>query len=308
MTNATTHPASIVAPPRLPELGARRRLSSAALMALALLLTAGAARGADRPEGAVAGDAEFVEVPPIEGIPGPLFFQMPTLTFVPKGTMRVTVGARWQDDVELPYSGLTGDLAQLGMLRVDVGFGSRIAVRVQGTTRQVLRIDWDKSRQVPPSEVDATDDSTNDAGDFSVLTVAQVMPQRGWKPALGLRVEAKLPNTNERKGIGTNTTDVLLSVPAQSRFGRLVVNTDLGIGILTQPTNAQAQTDTLLYGLAAAYEATPRWMLSGELFGRWSSAGGVPGTGNRGGVHAAASWATGPWAFGLLRRLSLPII
>lgn len=300
MPCANEHPASIEDPARRPTRGDGRRLPRGAVVALALLLATGSARAADRPEGVAFPDAEFVEVPAIEGIPGPLFLEMPTLTFVPKGTMRVTLGARWQDDVELPYSGLAGDLAQLGMVRVDVGFGSRIAVRIQGTTRQVLKIDWDQSRQVPPSNVDPADDRTDDAGDFSVLTVAQIMPQRGWKPALGLRVEAKLPNTSQANGIGTNTTDVLLSVPAQSRFGRLVVNTDVGLAILTHPTNAQAQTDSLLYGLSAAYELTPRWLVSGELVGRWAHNGGTIGTGNRGGVHVGVSWSKGPLAVGLI--------
>ena len=272
---------------------------AAARLALAALLAAGrgAAEPGPPPQPAAAPE-EFVPVPPVEGIPGPLFFETPTLTFVPKGTMRVTAGARFLDDVEIPYSGLAGDLWQLGLVRVDVGFGSRVEVRIQGAVQQRLEIDRDASDPRPPT--DPTGGTTTDSGDFSILTIAQVMPERGWKPAFGLRVEVKLPNTNQARGIGTNTTDVLLSVPARKRYGKLLLFSDLGVGILTTPRNAQRQTDVLLYGLAAAYEATPRWMLSGELFGRWSSAGGVPGTGNRGGVHVAASWATGPWALGLI--------
>ena len=255
---------------------------------------AGEASGPDEPAAAEV----FVPVPPVEGIPGPLFFETPTLTFVPKGTMRVTLGARWLDDVELPYSGLAGDLAQLGIVRVDVGFGSRIEVRVQGAVQQRLRVDRDRSDVRPPTDVSSG--TTTDTGDFSVLTIAQVLPERGWKAAFGLRVEVKLPNTNETRGIGTNTTDVLLSVPAQKHFGRLVLNGDLGIGILTVPTNAQRQTDVLLYGFAVAWEARRGWLLSGELNGRWSSAGGRPGTGNRASIRGGVSWATGPWAVGVI--------
>ncbi|HPA53202.1 MAG TPA: hypothetical protein PLP50_16545 [Thermoanaerobaculia bacterium] len=259
-------------------------------------------QAAGRPEESLAGKpegaGEFVPVPPVVGIPGPLFFETPTLTFVPKGTIRVTAGVRWLNEVEYPYSGLSGDLAQLPVVRVDVGFGSRIEVRVQGAARQRLRIDWDASDVHPPAEVSG--DATADAGDFSVVTIAQVMPERGWKAAFGLRVEVKLPNTSEKAGIGTNTTDVLLSVPAQKRLGRLVFNSDVGVGILTQPTSAQRQTDVLLYGLAAAYEASPAWMLSAEVNGRWTSSGGKPGTGNHSTVRMGASWSTGPVAVGLV--------
>ncbi|HEX2800130.1 MAG TPA: hypothetical protein VHQ44_10730, partial [Thermoanaerobaculia bacterium] len=100
----------------------------------------------------------MVPVPPVEGVPGPLFFETPTLALLPKGTARVTVGAAWKDGVYIPSSGLAGDLAQLGLVRVDLGFSNRIEVRVQGIVRQRLEIDEARSHQVPPSRV--TGDTT----------------------------------------------------------------------------------------------------------------------------------------------------
>ena len=268
-----------------------RRPLAGLLVVAALALAATGEAGEELP-------AEVFEaVPPVDGIPGPLFLETPTLTFVPKGTMRVTVGAQLLHGVELPYSGLAGDLAQLGLTRVEIGFGRTIQVRIQGAIQQVLRVD--QSRSDPKPWVDVDGGVTRDSGDFSVLTVAQVLPQRGWKPAWGLRVEVKLPNTDQTKGIGTNTTDVLLSVPGQKRLGRLLLNSDLGIGILTVPTNAQRQTDVLLYGFGAAWDLGPRWMLSGEVNGRWSSAGGAPGTGNRADLRAGVAWSYRSWALGL---------
>lgn len=269
----------------------RRPLAGLLVVAAAFALAAARAAGEEPPP------ETFELVPPVEGIPGPLFYGTPTLRFVPKGTLRVTFGVQLLHGVELPYSGLAGDLAQIGLTRLEIGFGRTIQVRIQGAVQQVLRIDEERSD--PKPWVDADGSTTRDSGDFSVLTVAQILPERGWKPAFGLRVEVKLPNTDQRKGIGTNTTDVLLSAPGQKRFGRLLLNSDLGIGILTVPTNAQRQTDVLLYGLAAAWEASPRWMLSGEVNGRWSSAGGAPGTGNRSDLRAGVSWSSGSWALGL---------
>lgn len=73
----------------------RWRLAAIALALTLLPLRQAAGRPeeslAGRPEGA----GELVPVPPVVGIPGPLFFETPTLTFVPKGTIRVTAGARW---------------------------------------------------------------------------------------------------------------------------------------------------------------------------------------------------------------------
>ena len=269
----------------------RRPLAGLLVVAAAFVLAAARAAGEEPPP------ETFELVPPVEGIPGPLFYGTPTLRFVPKGTLRVTFGVQLLHGVELPYSGLAGDLAQLGITRLEIGFGRTIEVRIQGAVRQALRIDEDRSDPGPRVDVDGG--ATRDSGDFSVLTIARILPERGWKPAFGLRVEVKLPNTDERKGIGTNTTDVLLSVPAQKRLGRFLLNSDLGIGILTVPTDAQRQTDTLLYGLAAAWEASQSWTLSGEVNGRWSPPGGEPGTGNRADLRAGVSWSSGSWALGL---------
>lgn len=240
----------------------------------------------------------FIPVPPVEGVPGPLFFQTPTLAFVPKGTVRITAGAAYLHGVTIASSGLAGDLEQLGLCRVDLGFSSRIEVRVQGIVRQRLEIDEDRSHQVPPSQV--TGSTTHDAGDFSVITIARLLPERKALPAIGLRVEAKLPNTNEQRGIGTNTTDVILSIPIQKSFGKMFVVADAGLGILTEPASAQSQNDVLVYGFAAAYSATPRLLVSGELAGRWAPSGSHPGTGDQATLRAGVSYSFGPSAVGVL--------
>lgn len=240
----------------------------------------------------------MVPVPPVEGVPGPLFFQTPTLVFVPKGTVRVTFGAVYLDHVSIPSSGLAGNMEEFGRVRVDLGFSSRIEVRVQGVVRQRLEIDWDQSHQVPPSQV--TGSTTHDAGDFSVITLARLLPQRGLLPEWGLRIEAKLPNTDEQRGIGTDTTDVIISVPLQTRIGRLFMVADLGLGILTEPKNAQSQNDVLVYGFAAAYNATPQLLVSGEIAGRWADSGSTPGTGSQSTLRAGASYSFGPSAVAVL--------
>lgn len=268
-------------------------------VAVTCVATSPAAAGSDLLPTPDPGATEtFIPVPPVEGVPGPLLFWTPTLSFVPKGTVRVTTGASFLGGVAIPSSGLAGDLYQIGMVRADLGFSDRIEVRIQGVVRQELRIDRERSHPIPPAEVSG--DETHDAGDFSVITIARVMPERGWKPAVGLRIEAKLPNTDERRGIGTNTTDVLLSVPLQKRFGRLLVVTDVGLGILTEPSSGQSQNDVLLYGLAVAYAASPKLMLSGELVGRWAASGASPGTASRSALHAGASYSFGPTAVGVI--------
>jgi hypothetical protein len=85
-----------------------------------------------------------VRVEPVEGIPGPLSFERPTLAFVPKGTLLVTTGTRGLSGMTLPASGLASDVSELGMVRADVDFGSRSQVRIQCALRQHLRIDAER--------------------------------------------------------------------------------------------------------------------------------------------------------------------
>ncbi len=241
---------------------------------------------------------EFIAVPPVGGPPASLLLETPVLAFVPKGTMRVTASAGVTERMTVPYSGLRGDLTEWGRLRVDIGFGSRIQMRVEGVLQQVLRIDRDRSQPLPP--VDTGGLSARDVGDFSVVTIARVMPETDRRPAVGLRVEAKLPNTNQRNGLGTNTTDVLLSAPLQKHFGQVLVAADLGVGILTEPTDAQRQNDVLLYGLAAAWQPTPRTLFSAEVVGRWAVAGETLGTSDRAVARFGGSRSFGSFAVGVI--------
>lgn len=54
------------------------------------------------PGGEPAANGVLVPVPPVEGFPGPVLFENPTLTFVPKGTIPVTLAERWPRGVEFP--------------------------------------------------------------------------------------------------------------------------------------------------------------------------------------------------------------
>ena len=87
-------------------------------------------------------------------------------------------------------------------------------------------------------------------------------------PALGFRFGAELPNSNQARGIGTNTTNFYGVILAEKRFGeKLNVFGNLGLGILTAPLEATSQNDVLLYGLAGSYLASDRVNIVGEMNG-----------------------------------------
>lgn len=229
-------------------------------------------------------------IPPGE-VPATQLLKTNDLAFVPKGTIRVGLSADYLKEVELPFSGLAGDLWQFGVLRVDIGFSDRVEVQVRGIVRQSLSVDEGRSTPVPP--VTVSSGTTHDVGDFTATTLVRVMDEKVWWPAVGFRVEAKLPNTDEAKGIGTNSTDVIVTALLQKRFGDLTVFSDVGIGILTEPTLLRSQNDVLEYGLAAKYLVSRHIMFMGEVNGRWAPSGYLPGTEDHSQLRGGLAWRQG---------------
>lgn len=211
-----------------------------------------------------------------------------SLDLVPKGTIQLGVSVDYLKGVFLPFSGLAGDLTRYGTLRADIGFGDRIEVQVRGIIDQTLSIDT--ARSDPGPGVALTSDRTSDVGDFTLTTLARLTEERRHFPAFGMRVEAKLPNTDQDKGIGTNTTDVLLSVLSEKHAGRLSVFSDLGLGILTEPTAPESQNDVVTYGLAATSRISSHFTLMGEINGRWAPSGFHPGTEDHSQIRAGGAY------------------
>lgn len=232
---------------------------------------------------------ETTRVPPITAErTGTQLLRTNSLDFVPKGTLQVGVSVDYLNGVFLPFSGLGGDLTRYGTLRADIGFGDHIEVQVRGIIDQTLSIDTARSN--PSPELTLTSDRTSDVGDFALATLARLTEERRHLPAFGMRVEAKLPNTNQNKGIGTNTTDVLLSVLTEKHAGRLSVFSDIGLGILTEPTVPESQDDVVIYGLAATGRIRSHFTLMGEVNGRWAPSGFLPGTEDHSQIRAGGAF------------------
>ncbi len=237
------------------------------------------------------GEAAYVPVVSPEDVPATQLLKTNDLYLAPKGTLRVGVAVTFLDRIEIPYSGLAGDLWQYGVIRLDAGLGDRVEVQVRGIFRQSLSIDAARSQPVPP--VTAASGTTSDVGDFDFTTIVRVMDDDGAWPAVGFRVEAKLPNTDETRGIGTNSTDVILTALLQKRVDRLTVFTDVGLGILTEPSVTHSQNDVLEYGVGAKVLVSRHVMFMGEWNGRWAPSGSLPGTEDHAQLRGGLSWRQG---------------
>jgi hypothetical protein len=195
--------------------------------------------------------------------------QTPDAETVPQGTLRAQVGFDFLQDADFPLSGLSGDVSAVGVTDLRLGVGRVVEVELQGVVQNFLQV----KREVPgPVTPDLTGpDSTHDIGDFSLWTKVRILSESGKRPALAFRFGYQMPNSDQARGIGTNSTNVFAEVILEKHLRQLKVFGDLGLGILEAPNAKFSQNDVLLYGGAFVYPLHRRLNLAGEVAGRYSS-------------------------------------
>ena len=186
------------------------------------------------------------------------------------GHVLVQVGFDFLQDVRFPLSGLRGDLTRVGALGVNFGLGKMVELQIQGTVQNFLSVREQVAAPVTPI-LSSNGLNTHDFGDFTIATKIKLIPEEGRRPAVGLRFAFEMPNSDQSKGIGLNTTNIFLSVLAQKHFGKLNTFYNLGLGILQSPLATFTQNDVLTYGVAAIYPVHKRVNLVGEVYGRHST-------------------------------------
>jgi hypothetical protein len=219
--------------------------------------------------------------------PVALGLQTNTLVLVPKGAAQIHTAFEFRPDWQAPITHAHGDFYRFGMLRFDFGIAPNVNIQVRGALRQVLRFDHGAN--------------ANDVGDFSVATIARIVAAGKHRPALGFRIETKLPNTNQDRGLGTNTTDVAMSVLATKQYGRALVFADLGLAILTAPRQLNDQNDVMVYGLGLLWNLSRHFQLAGEINGFVSPRDQIPlGTEDRSAARLGGSWKLSRFALEIL--------
>ena len=207
----------------------------------------------------------------------PLSLQTFDLILTPRGSARVYAGFELRSDWQAPITLVRGDLYRYGTLRVDFGLADNVSFHIRGAIRQTLK---------SHSQIVA-----RDAGDFSLATVARVLQEKSHRPALGFRVETKLPNTNQDRGIGNNTTDITISILATKQISALLVFSDLGLVIMSAPRQINDQNDALVYGLGMVWRLNKKLQLAGEINGFSSPRNQIPlGTEDRSAARAGMMW------------------
>ena len=194
--------------------------------------------------------------------------QTPDTEIVAPGTLRASVGFDFLNDINYPASGLTGDQTNVADLDLRLGVGRIVEVELEGTVQSFLNV----TQQVPsviPLHLTGSD-STHDVGDFSLYTKILLVGETKHRPAFAFRFGFQMPNSNQARGIGLNTTNVFASFIAQKHFGKLNTWGEAGLGILQSPLANFSQNDVLIYGVAMAYPVSQRITLVGEISGRYN--------------------------------------
>lgn len=187
------------------------------------------------------------------------------------GTVRISAGVAFQQDQDFALSGLNGEITRIGDVGIRIGVSPNVEVQIEGTLQQFLSIDGAFRQPAIPLDLGLKPTDTQDVGDFTIATKIKITSEGERLPAFGVRFGFEMPNTDQSRGIGTNTTNVFAQLLAAKNVGAVRLLGNVGIAILESPTVSFSQNDVLLYGLAFRYPLGERVRIVGEVNGRYSS-------------------------------------
>jgi hypothetical protein len=206
------------------------------------------------------------------------------LHLLPVNGFELQVGEAYTDGFRSVQTGETGQLWDHGQIALRWGVGSNVEIWTSGTLYRRFT-------------VDATDRKNSGIGDFFIWTKFRVWQSEDGGAALGFRLGVKLPITPAGKDFSTNQSDVYLLLQGSRAWGRFHLWANLGLGVLDNPYKKQSNDDVTVWGLAASFRLSDRWLLAAEWVGCRSS--GVPTLlGNGANGRVALVWSPDRrWSF-----------
>ena len=164
---------------------------------------------------------------------------------------------------QFPLSGIKGDEYSAFVNGLNFSLGPRAEFQISGVMQNFVKVrnEW-----------------RNDWGDWSLSTKIRLVPKTHVLPIITFRPTMVLPNTDDARGIGTNSTQVFGSLLVGKSAGRGFVFGNAGIGILTDTIHVRAQQDVFTYGLAGVLPINTRISLLSEWNG-WKNPRGNPSPG-----------------------------
>jgi hypothetical protein len=208
--------------------------------------------------------------------------QRPLITedvdIIPPGTLRIEAGLDFMQSAKFPVSGINGDLTRVGVIGVNIGMGPNVEFQIEGVAQNFVSINSRGPSAIPLNLAPGVN-STNDTGDFTLWAKFKLRNETRRGPSLGFRFGVGLPNSSQGTGIGLNQTNAYGSILVGKKFGqdgRFNTFGNLGIAILTAPTQLFSQNDLITYGVAGIFRLNNQFSVAGEVNGRANTR---PGTG-----------------------------
>src|SRR4026209_1560321 len=200
--------------------------------------------------------------------------QRPLITedvdIIPPGSIRIEAGIDFMQGAKYSVSGIRGDLTRAGVIGISFGMGPNVEFQIEGVAQNYVSINSRGPSAIPLDLLPGAN-STNDTGDFTLAAKFKLRNETRRGPSLGFRFGVQLPNSNEARGIGLNQTNALGSLLVGKKFGhdgRFNTFGNLGIAILTAPTELFSQNDVITYGLAGIFRINKQFSVAGEVNGR----------------------------------------
>lgn len=212
--------------------------------------------------------------------------QRPLITedvdIIPPGTVRIEAGIDFMQRAKYPVSGINGDLTRVGVIGVSFGMGPNVQFEIEGVAQNYVSIN-SRGPSAIPLDLAPGANSTNDTGDFTLAAKFKLRNETRRGPSLGFRFGVQLPNSSQGTGVGLNQTNAFGSILVGKKFGqdgRFNTFGNLGLAILTAPTELFSQNDVITYGLAGIFRLNKQFSIAGEVNGRANTrpGGGPLGT------------------------------
>ena len=200
--------------------------------------------------------------------------QRPLITedvdIIPPGSIRIEAGIDFMQGAKYTVSGLRGDLTRVGVIGINIGMSPNVEFQIEGVAQNYLSIN-SRGPSALPLELAPGANSANDTGDFTLSAKFKLRNETRRGPSLGFRFGVQLPNSSQGTGIGLNQTNAFGSILIGKKFGhdgRFNTFGNLGIAILTAPTELFSQNDVITYGLAGIFRVNKTFSIAGEVNGR----------------------------------------
>ena len=185
--------------------------------------------------------------------------QRPLITEDPRpiaeGALVTELGVGYFNRARFPLSRLGGNELSTFATGLNFGLGPRAEFQMNGVGQNFLWVHENGAGR------------RNDWGDLALSTKIKIFDENSRRPIIGFRPTIVLPNSDDAKGIGTNSTQFFGNILLGKTIGRAFLFGNIGLGILTDTVRVRTQQDVLTYGVAAMVPVSSRVSLLSEWNG-----------------------------------------